>query len=264
MELELLSLRRSPNRTYESYSPNRTYESYSSTTGGKGAATVGLTVMRVGNETNDDVTWSAAECAAATAAARHGDHGGGATIPNWCRAGVTIQSEDGSVPGTMHIAYVRTPVPVSVDLQQASTMYFFGVAETSITDPLMAPVTTPLQRALGVYNSVSASSDAGKAELWSEHQAAWKQLWHTATVELDTPNQAIRRAVNATIYAIFTLHDESDFQPFPGTPLDGVTLGSFGHWGGCYLWDADMWMHPAIAIWRPVINRSIGFPPRIC
>ena len=50
---------------------------------------------------------------------------------------------------------------------------------------------------------------------------------------------------------MLSLHDESDTSPFPGSPLDGITLGSFGHWGGCYLWDADLWMYPVLALWRP-------------
>ena len=31
---------------------------------------------------------------------------------------------------------------------------------------------------------------------------------------------------------------QKDLCSFPASPLDGITLGSFGHWGGCYLWDA--------------------------
>jgi hypothetical protein len=36
---------------------------------------------------------------------------------------------------------------------------------------------------------------------------------------------------------MLSLHDETTTVSFPGSPLDGITLGSFGHWGGCYLWD---------------------------
>ena len=69
----------------------------------------------------------------------------------------------------------------------------------------------------------------------------------STTLELDTAGnntasgRALRRAVNATLYSLLSLHDETDTVPYPGSPLDGITLGSFGHWGGCYLWDADMW-----------------------
>ena len=227
------------------------------------AVTVGLVLHTVGNETDGlftgDVAWSESACSAATSA---GSAAAAGAPPSWCLAGVTKQAEDGTVPGRLHVAYVRTPVPRALTLAvgQAGTAYFFGVVESTVTDGTAAPTqpkSTPLQRALAKFSAASGLTASAKAELLPAHQAAWRRLWSTATIEVDTPNTALKLAINSTLYAIFTLHDDSDFQPYPGTPLDGVTLGAFGHWGGCYLWDADMWMMPAVAPFRPDFARKL-------
>ena len=198
-------------------------------------ATVGLQLHSIGDfMTNIDVAWTEV------------DESTGSKM--WQRAGHTKQNEDGSVPGTLRLAYVSSAVPASLELTAGSPVSFFGVGESSIT---ARGQSSPLQRAVATWNALDSMAAGDKAGLAKGHAEAWAELWHLATIEIDTDRVDIQRAVNSTLYGMLSLHDESDTSPFPGSPLDGITLGSFGHWGGCYLWDADLWMYPVLALWRP-------------
>ena len=52
-----------------------------------------------------------------------------------------------------------------------------------------------------------------------DHAAAWAQLWKLATLELDTSRIDLKRAINSTLYAMLSLHDETDTTAFPASPL---------------------------------------------
>lgn len=199
-------------------------------------ASVSLDLYDIGNlSTNVDVDWTEVDMTSANV---------------WRRKGNTKQNEDGSVPGNIEIAWVSTPIPASTNLSVGESKYFFGVGESTITD-LPTHTGTPMERATATYSELDGMSMAAKAGLSAEHKAAWLQLWGLMTIEVDTDRVDVQRAINSTLYGLLSLHDETNATPFPGSPADGLTLGSFGHWGGCYLWDADMWMYPALALWRP-------------
>ena len=199
---------------------------------------VGLQLYSIGNfSTNVDVNWA------------HTDES--PTADMWQRVGVTKQNENGSTPGVIRLAYVSTRVPTHVHLTQGVPRYWFGVVGSSIMKQTRVDGTSPIQAATKTWNTLTALDDASKAALRVEHETAWLGLWKFATIELETERTDIKRAINSTLYGMLSLHDETDTVPFPGSPLDGITLGSFGHWGGCYLWDADMWMYPVLALWRP-------------
>eukprot|EP01052_Picozoa_sp_SAG31_P007982 SAG31_NODE_393_length_16293_cov_15.804372_5_plen_297_part_00 len=191
--------------------------------------TVGLELHSIGDfMTNVDVNWAKVIDSP--------------TATMWSRDGSTKQAEDGTIPGNISIAFVNTPVLPTLTLQPSSPAYFFGVGESSIMNARESTSVKPLQRATATWESLTAMDSASQAQLAVDHARSWAQLWELATIELDTNRVDIRRAVNATLYGMLSLHDETDTTSFPGSPLDGITLGSFGHWGGCYLWDADMWM----------------------
>jgi hypothetical protein len=202
------------------------------------SATIGLELYSIGSFMTDvDVAWT--------------DVDDSSTSKMWRRDGATKQSENGSTPGSIRIAYVNTPVPSTVTLTAGSPRSFFGVGESTISDDSGALGATPIQRATTTWKMLTAMDAAAQARLSKEHAAAWLELWRLAVIELDTDRIDIKRAINSTLYGMLSIHDETATVPFPGSPLDGITLGSFGHWGGCYLWDADMWMYPALALWRP-------------
>jgi hypothetical protein len=185
------------------------------------ATSVGLQLYSIGSfSTNVDVDWVSADNSATM----------------WRRAGHTKQNENGSIPGNIDIAYVNTAILNETTVAVNQTLYFYGVAESSLMDS-GAVGTTPSQRATATWEKLTALSAASKAELRVAHEAAWLELWQLATLELETERTEIKRAVNSTLYGMLSLHDETTTVSFPGSPLDGITLGSFGHWGGCYLWD---------------------------
>ena len=183
-------------------------------------AAVGLELYSIGNfATNVDVEWYDVDISP--------------SARMWRRGGRTRQNEDGSTPGDLHLAWVSSPVPMSLRLAAASPAYFFGVGESNITDPdttdTTTSMTTPMQRATATLASLLAMSPQDKSRLWVEHYQAWGELWELSTIEMDTnrrltltltlpspspnpnPNRSdIARAVNATLYGMLSLHDESD------------------------------------------------------
>ena len=83
-------------------------------------ATVGMQLHSIGDfMTNIDVAWTEV------------DESTGSKM--WQRAGHTKQNEDGSVPGTLRLAYVSSAVPASLELTAGSPVSCFGVGESSIT-----------------------------------------------------------------------------------------------------------------------------------
>ena len=188
---------------------------------------VGIQLYSIGNfSTNVDVEWYDVDISPKASM--------------WRRGGRTRQNEDGSVPGSLHIAWVSTPVPPSVQLTSGNPIYFFGVGESNITDPphnhtVGAPSdhntrgksphvgaaakltgrstitkSTPMQRAVDSMAALIAMSARDKSQLSAQHAEAWEGLWSLATIEMDTNRTDIARAVNATLYGMLSLHDETD------------------------------------------------------
>ena len=111
-------------------------------------------------------------------------------------------------------------------------------------DESAPPGASTIARATATWQELTAMSGVDQSMLIVSHATAWAALWELATLELDTSRVDVKRAINSTLYGMLSLHDETNTTNFPASPLDGITR-SFGHRGGCYLWDADMWMYPA-------------------
>lgn len=77
------------------------------------------------------------------------------------------------------------------------------------------------------------------------HQAAWAEFWKKS---IEVPDTAIQTIINASLYY------------FGANLREGVNwgLGPVGlagrHWGGRVFWDADLWMHPVVALLHPELG----------
>jgi trehalose/maltose hydrolase-like predicted phosphorylase len=77
------------------------------------------------------------------------------------------------------------------------------------------------------------------------HQESWANFWQQ---RIEVPDVAIQTIINASLYY------------FGANLREGVNwgLGPVGlagrHWGGRVFWDADLWMHPVIAMLHPELG----------
>jgi len=81
--------------------------------------------------------------------------------------------------------------------------------------------------------------------VFDAHKKAWEAYWEN---RIEVPDLAIQAIINSSLYY------------FGANLREGVnwSLGPAGltgrHWGGRVFWDADLWMHPVIAMLHPELG----------
>ncbi|XP_037308492.2 protein-glucosylgalactosylhydroxylysine glucosidase [Pungitius pungitius] len=96
-------------------------------------------------------------------------------------------------------------------------------------------------------------------DLRPSHEKAWKELWLESTAEVTGSEPLCKALIGCLFYllsAFPSIHDTSS--TFGGVSPGGLSNGGDGqdYWGHIF-WDQDIWMYPGIALFYPMLARSV-------
>lgn len=98
-------------------------------------------------------------------------------------------------------------------------------------------------------NIVEDSKKLGYEQLFTEHKAAWNDLWQTDII-IEGDNE-LQKIVHSMIYYLLCSADENTNFAIP--PMGLSTAGYYGH----IFWDSDIYMVPPLLLMHPKIGKSL-------